>query len=75
MSLGLQRLVFIQKEDRYAMFRSKADESYPLNPQKGPIDAYLDIDTIIKIALSTGVDAIHPGYGFLSRKSRLCRCM
>ena len=48
------------------MFRSKADESYPLNPQKGPIDAYLDIDTIIKIALSTGVDAIHPGYGFLS---------
>ena len=48
------------------MFRSKADESYPLNPQKGPIDAYLDIDTIIKIALNAGVDAIHPGYGFLS---------
>ena len=58
--------VSISKEDRYALFRSKADESYPLNPEKGPIDAYLDIDTIIKIALAANVDAIHPGYGFLS---------
>ena len=64
--LGITTVGVFSKEDRYAMFRSKADESYPLNPQKGPIDAYLDIDTIIKIALSTGVDAIHPGYGFLS---------
>ena len=64
--LGITTVSIFSKEDRYAMFRSKADESYPLNPQKGPIDAYLDIDTIIKIALSTGVDAIHPGYGFLS---------
>ena len=63
---GITTVSIYSKEDRYAMFRSKADESYPLNPQKGPIDAYLDIDTIIKIALSTGVDAIHPGYGFLS---------
>ena len=64
--LGITTVSIYSKEDRYAMFRSKADESYPLNPQKGPIDAYLDIDTIIKIALSTRVDAIHPGYGFLS---------
>lgn len=64
--LGITTVSIYSKEDRYAMFRSKADESYPLNSQKGPIDAYLDIDTIIKIALSTGVDAIHPGYGFLS---------
>ena len=64
--LGITTVNIYSKEDRYAMFRSKADESYPLNPQKGPIDAYLDIDTIIKLALSTGVDAIHPGYGFLS---------
>ena len=64
--LGITTVSIYSKEDRYAMFRSKADESYPLNPQKGPIDAYLDIDTIIKIALSTGVDAIHPGYGFLA---------
>ena len=55
------------KEDRYALFRSKADESYQLNPDKGPIDAYLDINTIIRIAKEKNVDAIHPGYGFYQR--------
>ena len=64
--LGITTISIYSKEDRYALFRSKADESYPLNPEKGPIDAYLDIDTIIKIALAANVDAIHPGYGFLS---------
>ena len=64
--LGITTVGVFSKEDRYALFRSKADESYPLNPEKGPIDAYLDIDTIIKIALAANVDAIHPGYGFLS---------
>lgn len=64
--LGITTVSIYSKEDRYALFRSKADESYPLNPEKGPIDAYLDIDTIIKIALAANVDAIHPGYGFLS---------
>ena len=64
--LGITTVSIYSKEDRYALFRSKADESYPLNPEKGPIDAYLDIDTIIKIALVANVDAIHPGYGFLS---------
>ena len=64
--LGITTVSIYSKEDRYALFRSKADESYPLNSEKGPIDAYLDIDTIIKIALAANVDAIHPGYGFLS---------
>lgn len=64
--LGITTVSIYSKEDRYALFRSKADESYPLNPKKGPIDAYLDINKIIKIALAAGVDAIHPGYGFLS---------
>ncbi|WP_270366631.1 pyruvate carboxylase [Eubacterium ramulus] len=64
--LEITTVSIYSKEDRYALFRSKADESYPLNPEKGPIDAYLDIDTIIKIALAANVDAIHPGYGFLS---------
>lgn len=64
--LGITTVSIYSKEDRYALFRSKADESYSLNPEKGPIDAYLDIDTIIKIALAANVDAIHPGYGFLS---------
>ena len=64
--LGITTVSIYSKEARYALFRSKADESYPLNPEKGPIDAYLDIDNIIKIALAANVDAIHPGYGFLS---------
>lgn len=64
--LGITTVGVFSKEDRYALFRSKADESYQLNPDKGPIDAYLDIKTIIRIAKERNVDAIHPGYGFLS---------
>lgn len=64
--LGITTVGIFSKEDRYALFRSKADESYGLNPDKGPIDAYLDIPTIIRIAKEKNVDAIHPGYGFLS---------
>ena len=64
--LGITTVGVYSKEDKYALFRTKADESYELNPQKGPIDAYLDIDEIIKIAKHRNVDAIHPGYGFLS---------
>ena len=64
--LGITTVAIFSKEDRYALFRSKADEAYMLNPEKGPVDAYLDIDTIIRIAKEKKVDAIHPGYGFLS---------
>ena len=64
--LGITSVCIYSKEDKYSVFRSKADESYQLNTEKGPIDAYLDIDTIIKIAKKNNVDAIHPGYGFLS---------
>lgn len=64
--LGITSVSIYSKQDRLALFRAKADESYPLDPDKGPIDAYLDINKIIKIALDAGVDAIHPGYGFLS---------
>jgi pyruvate carboxylase len=61
--LGITTVCVFSKEDRYSLFRTKADESYQLDPEKGPIDAYLDIDRIIKIAKAKGVDAIHPGYG------------
>ena len=64
--LGITTVAIFSKEDKYALFRTKADESYELNPEKGPIDAYLDIKQIIKIAKAKNVDAIHPGYGFLS---------
>ncbi len=64
--LGIQTVGIFSKEDKYSLFRTKTDESYELDPKKGPIDAYLDIRRIIRIAKSKGVDAIHPGYGFLS---------
>ena len=48
--LGITTVGIYSKEDKYALFRMKADESYQLNPDKNPIDAYLDIDEIIKIA-------------------------
>ena len=59
--LGITTVGVFSKEDRYALFRSKADESYQLNPDKGPIDAYLDINTIIRIAKEKNVDAILDG--------------
>ncbi len=64
--LGIQTVGIFSKEDRYSLFRTKTDESYELDPEAGPVDAYLDIRKIIKIAKDKGVDAIHPGYGFLS---------
>ena len=64
--LGIGTVGIFSKEDKYSLFRTKTDESYELDPTKGPIDAYLDIQGIIQIAKSKGVDAIHPGYGFLS---------
>ncbi len=69
--LGIQSVCIFSKEDKYSAFRTKADESYVLNPEKGPVDAYLDIDEIIKIAKERNVDAIHPGYGFLSENPEL----
>ena len=56
-------------EDRYSLHRYKADESYQIGEDNQPLKPYLDIDTIIKIALENNVDAIHPGYGFLSENA------
>ena len=64
--LGIGSIGIYSKEDRFAMFRSRADEAYPLKTDKGPVDAYLDIPNIIRIAKEKKADAIHPGYGFLS---------
>ncbi|MDP1908697.1 MAG: biotin carboxylase N-terminal domain-containing protein, partial [Hyphomicrobium sp.] len=57
-------------EDRFALHRFKADESYLVGKGEKPIAAYLDIADIIRIASEAGVDAIHPGYGFLSENPK-----
>ncbi len=64
--LGIRTVGIYSAEDRFALHRFKADESYLVGEGKKPLQAYLDIADIIRIAKKTGVDAIHPGYGFLS---------
>lgn len=64
--LGIRTICVYSKEDKYSLFRTKADESYQLDASKGPVGAYLDIENIIRIAKAKQADAIHPGYGFLS---------
>lgn len=53
-------------EDRYSLHRYKADESYQIGKDNEPLKPYLNIDEIIRVALESGANAIHPGYGFLS---------
>ncbi|TAK92390.1 MAG: pyruvate carboxylase [Burkholderiaceae bacterium] len=64
--MGIRTVAIYADEDRFALHRFKADESYRVGHGKKPIAAYLDIQDILRIARDAGVDAIHPGYGFLS---------
>ena len=63
--LGLRTVAIYSNEDRFSLHRFKADESYLVGEGKGPVQAYLDIADIIRLAREAKVDAIHPGYGFL----------
>jgi pyruvate carboxylase len=71
--LGIRTLGVFSKEDRSALHRYKADETYPLDETLDPIKAYLDIPGILAIARRHGADAIHPGYGFLSENPAFAR--
>jgi len=64
--LGIRTVAIYSQEDRFSLHRMKADESYLVGAGKTPVDAYLDIADIVRIASAAQVDAIHPGYGFLS---------
>ena len=64
--LGIRTVAIYAAEDRFALHRFKADESYLVGEGKKPIAAYLDIEDIVRIAREAQVDAINPGYGFLS---------
>lgn len=64
--LGIRTVSVYSKEDKLALFRTKSDESYLIGNNKGPVEAYLAIEEIINLAIKKGVDAIHPGYGFLA---------
>src|SRR2546430_2632704 len=71
--LGLRTVAIYSQEDRLALHRFKADEAYQVGAGKGPVEAYLDIAGIIALAKDKEVDAIHPGYGFLSENPALAR--
>ncbi len=71
--LGLRTAAVYSQEDRLSLHRFKADEAYLIGQGKGPVQAYLDVDNIVAMARERGVDAIHPGYGFLSENPALPR--
>ncbi len=71
--LGLRTVAVYAQEDRFCMHRFKADESYLVGQGKGPVAAYLDIEGIVSVAKEKGVEAIHPGYGFLSENPAFAR--
>lgn len=73
--LGIRTVGVYSQEDASSLYRYKADEAYQLGEGKGPIEAYLDVESIIQVAKQNNVDAIHPGYGFLSENADLAaRC-
>ncbi|HKK74400.1 MAG TPA: pyruvate carboxylase [Saprospiraceae bacterium] len=74
--LRLRTIAIYTFEDRYSLHRYKADEAYQIGAENDPLKPYLDIEEILRIAKANEVDAIHPGYGFLSENvdfARRCR--
>jgi len=71
--LGIRTVAIYSHEDRYALHRFKADEAYPIGRPGEPLKSYLNIGDIIHLAKEQRIDAIHPGYGFLSENAGFAR--
>ncbi len=73
--LGIGTVAVYTYEDRFSLHRFKSDESYLIGPEEGgePVKGYLNIENLIAVAREHGVDAIHPGYGFLSENAAFAR--
>jgi pyruvate carboxylase len=71
--LGIRTVAMYSHEDRYALHRFKADEAYPIGVEGKPLQAYLNIEGVIGLAQKYEIDAIHPGYGFLSENPDFAR--
>src|SRR5215213_6610456 len=71
--LGIRTVAIYSHEDRFAMHRLKADEAYQVGKPGEPIRSYLHIEAIVELAREKGVDAIHPGYGFMSENADFAR--
>lgn len=73
--LGIRTVAIYPHEDRYALHRFKADEAYEIGSPGEPIKSYLDIPGIVHICKQHGVDAVHPGYGFLSERPAFAQAL
>ncbi len=71
--IGIKTVGVYTYEDRYSLHRYKADESYQIGEDNDPLKPYLDMDALIKVAKDNNVDAIHPGYGFLSENAKFAQ--
>ena len=73
--LGLRTVAIYSQEDRFSLHRYKADEAFLIGPTGGgePVRSYLNMTAILEVAAQNGVDAIHPGYGFLSENAAFAR--
>ena len=71
--LGKRTVAIYSEEDSLALHRYKADEAYLVPTKRGPVEAYLDIEAILRVALERDIDAIHPGYGFLAENPDFAR--
>ncbi|HPN72234.1 MAG TPA: biotin carboxylase N-terminal domain-containing protein, partial [Saprospiraceae bacterium] len=73
--LNIRTVAVFTYEDRYSLHRYKADEAYKIGADEDPLKPYLDIEEIIRVAIENDIDAIHPGYGFLSENDHFAtRC-
>ncbi|RJS94448.1 urea carboxylase [Salinisphaera sp. Q1T1-3] len=72
--LGVASVAVYAEADRHALFVQQADEAYSLG-EGSARETYLDIDKLLAIAVQTGAEAIHPGYGFLSENEGFIRAV
>lgn len=73
--LAIRTVAIYSHEDRFALHRFKADEAYPIGKPGEPIRSYLDIPAIVQLCLENQIDAVHPGYGFLSENAEFARAL
>ena len=71
--LHIKTVAVYTYEDRFSLHRLKADQAYQIGPDDEPLKPYLDMDEIIRVAVQHEVDAIHPGYGFLSENEEFAK--
>ncbi|SFA70820.1 pyruvate carboxylase [Poseidonocella pacifica] len=69
--MGKRTVAVYAEEDKLSLHRFKADEAYRIGEGLGPVQAYLSISELIRVAKKCGADAIHPGYGLLSENPDL----